>query len=500
VDPATSIGVVVAKAAGQQLGSSVGKRILDWSRGSEAKRLARLLKDQYPAASKMLTQPDALGQLWLYAETGVFDGEALLQAVKPITTDDEEARRLVEAVRTTTWQAVRDERRTHFELRSVRAELAEEIGQARDGVIERLDAALSRLGRDLPAARQLPAATERFVDRVAELALANEAATTPAAGGAARIVAIAGMAGIGKSALAIEVARRLGNAFEGGALYVDLRGNGGQMRAPSEVAGRLLRDLGVAAEAIPNGEGAVALLRSLLAELPVLLVLDNARRVEDVHELVPANPDSVVLITSQTPMAALQRATLISLDALPDADAHELLAGYVPERIAHEPEAAKRIVEACHGLPLAVTVVGARLRRRNDRPLSSFASTLDAGGLAAVDDPDGTIRSVLEAALGAASMRARRTLLLVAMLDVVDLSPVSLAALAGVSETDGAGLVEELEDLQLLQDGRVHRFVRWLLFDLAQVELKEEDVTSAQQRRVDRLVNSAQPHIDELEG
>jgi hypothetical protein len=126
-------------------------------------------------------------------------------------------------------------------------------------VVERLDAVLVRLGRDLPGARQLPAATERFVDRLAELDAAHAAAIAPAARASARIVAIAGMAGIGKSALAVEAARRLGDGFEGGALYVDLRGGGGRTRPQAELAMRLLRDLGVAAEAIPGGDGAVAL-------------------------------------------------------------------------------------------------------------------------------------------------------------------------------------------------------------------------------------------------
>lgn len=182
MDPATSIGIAVAKAAGQRLGSAAGARILEWARGSEASRLVRLLRNDHPAAPKMLTQPDALGQLWLYAETGELDAETLLQAVAAITADDKEARRLVEAVRTTTWRAMREGRRTHFELRSVRAELAEEIGQARGDVVERLDAVLVRLGRDLPTARQLPATTERFVDRLAELDSAHAAAIAPARG------------------------------------------------------------------------------------------------------------------------------------------------------------------------------------------------------------------------------------------------------------------------------------------------------------------------------
>lgn len=90
--------------------------------------------------------------------------------------------------------------------------------------------------------------------------------------------------------------------------------------------------------------------------------------------------------------------------------------------------------------------------------------------------------------------------MLIAALGVVDLSPASLAAVVGIREADGARLVEELEDLQLLHDGRVHDLVRSLLAELANQELEEDDVSSAQQRRVDRLVNSAQPHIDELEG
>ena len=92
--------------------------------------------------------------------------------------------------------------------------------------------------------RQLPAATPHFAGRIAELAeldgLLDDAATT----NAVIIWAIAGTAGVGKTALAVHWAHRVADRFPDGQLYINLRGfdPGRRAMAPTEavyaVAGR----------------------------------------------------------------------------------------------------------------------------------------------------------------------------------------------------------------------------------------------------------------------
>jgi predicted ATPase len=93
------------------------------------------------------------------------------------------------------------------------------------------------------------------------------------------ISAINGMGGIGKSALAIEVAHRLvdAGAFPDGQLYVHLQGAtpGLAPLEPLEALGRMLRALGVQPVQIPTRvDEAGARFRSLAADRRLLVVLD----------------------------------------------------------------------------------------------------------------------------------------------------------------------------------------------------------------------------------
>jgi hypothetical protein len=90
--------------------------------------------------------------------------------------------------------------------------------------------------------RQLPATAAHFAGRTAELAIldrwldqaaGDEAAGDGAAGhgaaghagGAVAISAIGGMAGVGKTTLALRWAHRVAGRFPDGQLYVNLRGD-----------------------------------------------------------------------------------------------------------------------------------------------------------------------------------------------------------------------------------------------------------------------------------
>src|SRR5262249_18157359 len=100
-----------------------------------------------------------------------------------------------------------------------------------------------------PVPRQLPAGVPHFVGRAEEIerlgALAGEAT-----GG---ISAIAGPAGVGKTALAVHWAHQVAGRFPDGQLYVNLRGfaPSGTPAAPGEAVRGFLAALGVPAERVP---------------------------------------------------------------------------------------------------------------------------------------------------------------------------------------------------------------------------------------------------------
>lgn len=112
----------------------------------------------------------------------------------------------------------------------------------------------------------------------------------------------------------------------------------------------------------------------------MLIVLDNARDIDQVTPLLPGSPTCTVLVTSRcrlAALAALHGARLLDLDVLPEPDARELLARYLgDERISAEPEAVAELLAVCGGLPLAVRIVAARAADHHTFPLAVLAEEL----------------------------------------------------------------------------------------------------------------------------
>jgi NB-ARC domain len=500
---------VVTGAAGalaKALGPHVARVANEWRKGSEAKRLVDSLKKDHPAARKMLLQPDVLGHLWSYAETGELDEEGLVQSLRAITACDDDARKLAEAVRTGTWRSVRDDRRVHFDLLRVQAEMRAERREEDTAMLERIESMISIVAARLPIARQLPAEVDVFVDRETELAAAATMLAREGAGQGAVVLCCSGMAGTGKTVLALRIAHLYAEGFAGGILHVLLRGVDQQRRPPGDVAVRLLRDLGVAAEAIPTSDDAkLALLHSVLASEPMLIVLDDAVDEQQIRDLIPPNRKSVVIITSRRMLSGLGAAQFLRLEEFSDHDGSELLRTFLGERVDAEPDDARTIAAACRGLPLALAIVGARLRRTPDRPLREIAQRLRAGAdaLGVLDDRERAITSALASGLDAVSGGARRLLMLVAALDVADFEPELAAAMLDCSKQAADDVLEELEDHQLIRRSRAgtfstHPLVRSIAHGQATKSLGKEEAASAQQRRVDWLVQSGDQRVRNL--
>ena len=90
-----------------------------------------------------------------------------------------------------------------------------------------------------PGERELPRSVGDFTGRRAELAWLAELAER---GG--EVAVVAGLGGIGKTALAVHAAGLLAERFPDGRLFVDLRGMDAQSVEPAEALARLLRALG----------------------------------------------------------------------------------------------------------------------------------------------------------------------------------------------------------------------------------------------------------------
>src|SRR5580704_13799951 len=178
------------------------------------------------------------------------------------------------------------------------------------------------------AMRTLPRDTNSFTGREAELRDIEAAADAAAAGEAVAVCGISGMAGVGKTALAVHAAHRLASRFPDGQIFLPLHGHtpGHPPVVPEDALASLLLTTGVPAMQIPPGlEARMALWRDRLAGKQLLLVLDDAASSEQVRPLLPGGGGSLVLVTSRRHLSALEDATAVSLDTLPPGEAARLL-------------------------------------------------------------------------------------------------------------------------------------------------------------------------------
>ena len=299
-----------------------------------------------------------------------------------------------------------------------------------------------KIRNPIPIPAQLPRDLPTFVGRDSELAQLNSSINHEAVDTEGSLVtAIRGMAGVGKTALAVHWAHQIRDQFADGQVYLNLRGFDPSEAAmePAHALRLVLEAFGVAAQQIPAGlEARSALYRSLLSGQRVLIVLDNARDAEQVRPLLPGSPGCRVILTSRnqlTSLAAIDGAHLLSLEPLSNADAKALLARRLGvHRVLSDAGAVEQILLACGGLPLALSIVAAGVMP--GFPLTVVADRLRAarGSLDAFDAGDeiGNLRSVLSSSYRGLSSAAARLFRLLPLLPGPDFTCCVLAGLAGI--------------------------------------------------------------------
>ncbi|MFD0169208.1 ATP-binding protein, partial [Streptomyces decoyicus] len=190
------------------------------------------------------------------------------------------------------------------------------------------------------------------------------------------IHAVDGMPGVGKTALVTHAAHQLASHYPDGQLFVDLHAHtaGRPPAAPSDVLATLLIGIGISPEHLPNTmEERAALWRDRLSGRRVLLVLDNAADTDQVEPLLPASEQCLVLVTSRRRLIALDGAHPLPLAPLPPDEAARLFT-----RLARrEPtgaglSAVAEAVRLCGHLPLAITLLAARLSHHPAWEIASF--------------------------------------------------------------------------------------------------------------------------------
>ena len=258
------------------------------------------------------------------------------------------------------------------------------------------------------------------------------------------LVVVHGAAGTGKTSLAVRAAHLLEGRFPDGQLLVDLEGS----QRPLQ---RLLRDLGVPAEHVPEDvNGQTRLYRSLVAGKRLLLVLDGARTEEEVRTL-GADPGCLTIVTSRHRLAGLAGATWIRLGGLTEPFALDLLASIVgADRVETDREAARTLVRLCGTSPLALRIAGNRLASRPRWPLRHLVEQIEERRLAALTAGDLDVRGAFEVSLAHLPETARLVFRRLGLLVGTHVTPDLAAELAGVTAAEAGQALEELTDVSLL--------------------------------------------------
>ena len=306
---------------------------------------------------------------------------------------------------------------------------------------------------------QLPVDTRVFTGRARELArLAALAQLAPQGGASGTVVisAIDGMAGVGKSALAIHAAHRVRGRFPDGQLFVDLRGHtpGVEPMTSGDALDWLLRSVGVPQQLIPRDlDRRAAFYRERLAGTATLVLLDNAASAAQVRPLLPGTPGCLVLVTSRRRLSGLDGAHTLTLDLLSEAEAVALLhqvAG--PGRVREGDPAALELVALCGRLPLAVRITAARLRHHRSLPIGDVLAQLrdEHSRLDYLRDEERSLTAALDLSYQELPEPEQRLFRLLGLVPGPDFDAYAAAGLAGTDRRGAERLLESLLDHALL--------------------------------------------------
>jgi DNA-binding SARP family transcriptional activator len=356
---------------------------------------------------------------------------------------------------------------------------------------------------------QLPADARDFIGRIGNLNRLDSLlpADDTEAPTAVVISAIAGMAGVGKTALALHWAHQVVDRFPDGTLYVNLRGfdPAAAVLSPSDALRGFLHALGVLRERIPTDLREQAdLYRSLLASRRVLVVLDNARNAEQVRPLLPGTPGCLAMITSRNELSglvAVEAAHPIVVDLFTPAEAWQFLAARLgPDRIAADRQAAEEIIRRCARLPLALAVVAARAALHPGFRLAALADELRDSqrrlDALAGDEPTTDIRSVFSWSYRILTPAAARLFRLLALSPGPDIAMPAIASLGGLPLARTRSLITELTQTYLIMEqspGRYafHDLLRAYAADLVHRVDADADRHTALTRLLDHYVHTA---------
>ncbi|MEV6523345.1 BTAD domain-containing putative transcriptional regulator [Longispora sp. NPDC051575] len=376
----------------------------------------------------------------------------------------------------------------------IRTALSDELGLDPGPELQRLQTAVLRGDPALDLPVPGPAASETgpaelppdIVDFTGRSAQLGQLDLLLGHSGAVVISTIAGIGGVGKTALAVYWARRARDRFPDGQLYINLHGYSSTPPVrPLDALARFLRILGVSGERIPvDLDEATGMYRTLLADRKVLVVLDNASHPDQVRPLLPSSPGSLALITSRDRLSGLiarDGARRLDLDILTPNEAFALLTRVVGHaRTTAEPEATAELARLCGHLPLALRIAAAHLTDHPDQDITRYVAELGAGDrLTALEiqgDDQASVRIAFDLSYARLPADTARLFRLLGLVPGDDFTAPAAAALLGVPVAGVGSLLDRLVAAHLVETDGAQRYS---VHDLLRIYAHERLVAQA---------------------
>ncbi|HVV36112.1 MAG TPA: BTAD domain-containing putative transcriptional regulator [Acidimicrobiales bacterium] len=258
-------------------------------------------------------------------------------------------------------------------FQTARAVLAEEVGIDPSPDLVELEARILQQDPSLRAARatrsNLPAPIARFFGRDDDIAALHGWIAE-----GRRLVTLVGSGGIGKTALALEAARRLDD-FDGDVCLVELAPTASPDGVTAAVAAALRDDASA-------GDGDLDDLVEMVADRSVLAIVDNCEHVVDVvaklvEDLLGRCPGLRVLATSREPLR-VSGEVVMPVEPLGVSAAAELFVDRATGRdagaAARSPQQVHDICARLDGIPLAIELAAGQLL---DNTLDQVVAKLD---------------------------------------------------------------------------------------------------------------------------
>ncbi|MFE7353838.1 BTAD domain-containing putative transcriptional regulator [Streptomyces sp. NPDC057543] len=357
--------------------------------------------------------------------------------------------------------------------------------------------------------RQLPAPPPLLAGRDSELVCLDKllAPQGEPHSGTVLIAAICGTGGVGKTSLALRWAHGWQERFPDGQLFADLRGftPSGEPADPYTVMRGFLEALGADPGSLPaTPQSQAALYRSLTAGRRLLIMLDNVRDTDQVVPLLPGSATCTVLITSRhrlPGLAASHGAVQLTLETLDRAEARDLLVRRIgADRITAEPAAATELLHHCAGLPIAISVLAARLTTNPMLTLTALASELREAEtpLDALEtgETNGDIRIVFASSYLALDTDSARVFRQIAQAPGADIGLPAAASLTGLPLPRLRTRLHRLQAYHLVQErvpGRFtcHDLLRAYALELAETVAPAGEADAALTRVLDHYAHTA---------